>query len=1050
MKRKYFSVLLMGALTMTSVSTLTSCKDYDDDISNLQNQIDQLNELVKKIQGQIEKGAILESVTPTSEGVTIKLSNGNTYNIKNGETGATGAAGQDGKNGTVWKIGENGNWWASTDGVTYTDTGMASKGANGKDGKDGKDGTNGTDGKDGKDGINGTDGKDGKDGINGTDGKDGKDGINGTDGKDGKDGKYYEPRESTGTFWEIDGDKATDTKIAYLAPGTITAVWTKDALELNNVKDATNGKVTISLTTDLKALVFEPDFYYGGIEALDVASYKYKPLTVKAVSADANNENDAPSIAAGYNTDANKYFTYAPEMTASYFLNPSNAKIGTDVKNYKFIAYDKEYATRSVQGTDFTVTSAKEANGKVSVSASYSGEEIKKLTNGKVTVIALQYSDKENTVTSDFAALRNTNYYDLVLNNPKGGTNAHTDGDDHLYTTAAAAIAADPTAKVAFNTTIDLRKCVNTDRMAENETGCKAWDANAAEGKVEKIGFKYKFELVGYEDGHNHTKQSVHAAIASDGYTLRPQMPKDGKQQAYGAGQQNEATIDKEPLVRVSLIDTKNKNQIVAVGYFKVKITSVAESIENPTINMPVKEQGYTLTCGDNAYMTQVLKWNEIEEMILAELHTSKADFHANYALTGSDADATQYNANGAVATKIGVISQTTADVDGTQTQVLKWVVKNVEAYNAFKSGKTAITTWVCYQHNTDAKKKVYLKFEWNTNGVINIKPATSWGDSNKTKSYWYGLNNPVAGTGCNEIHGNVEVVGTSNNLVNGAVTDDANDEFVFNIMNTLVGNKLKATLPSPYTGLNSQLNLKFAFVEGHGLYPNDKGDKVYAERSLTNCVATMDQTKGIVTLNDNAKAKELLNAHGHTTTTELANALTAKVKVVATVCSAGYNVTLTDNEFDIKFIRPITVTNATATFTDAAQSVQNLELTFKDWRKMGFTAADRYPAAADFFKYYGVKKITLDKAKATTDLNGNSSNLLSAVTSKIKLSYIPAAGNGTQIVAGQYGQIKYENLGNTVGTFHITIPGYVTYDWGELPISVTVTVNGTASAKRH
>lgn len=650
MNKKYFSVLLMGAMTVATVGTVTSCKDYDDDISNLQNQIEQLNELVKKIQGQIEKGAILESVTPTSEGVTIKLSNGNTYDIKNG---ATGAAGQDGKNGTVWKIGENGNWWASTDGVTYTDTGMASKGTNGKDGKDGKDG------------------------------------INGTDGKDGKDGKYYEPRESTGTFWEIDGDKATDTKITYLAPGTITAVWTKDALELNNVKGATNGKVTISLTTDLKALVFEPDFYYGGIEALDVASYKYKPLTVKAVSADANNGDDAPSIAAGYDTDATKYFTYAPEMTASYFLNPSNAKIGTDVKNYKFIAYDKEYATRSVQGTDFTVTSAKEANGKVSVSASYSGEEIKKLTNGKVTVIALQYSDKENTVTSDFAALRNTNYYDLVLNNPKGDANAHTDGDDHLYTTAAAAIAADPTAKVAYNTTIDLRKYVNTHRVAENETGCKAWDANAAEGKVEKIGFKYKVELVGYEDGNNHTKQSVHAAIASDGYTLRPQMPKDGKQEAYGAGEPNKATIDKEPLVRVSLIDTKNKNQIVAVGYFKVKITSVEESIENPTINMPVKEQGYTLTCGDNAYMTQTLKWNEIEEMILAELNISKADFHNNYALTGSDTDATQYNENGAVATKVGVISQTTDDADGTQTQVLKWVVKNVEAYNAFKSGKT-------------------------------------------------------------------------------------------------------------------------------------------------------------------------------------------------------------------------------------------------------------------------------------------------------------------------------------------------------------------------
>lgn len=39
MKRKYFSALLMGALTIASVSTFTSCKDYDDDISNLQRLI---------------------------------------------------------------------------------------------------------------------------------------------------------------------------------------------------------------------------------------------------------------------------------------------------------------------------------------------------------------------------------------------------------------------------------------------------------------------------------------------------------------------------------------------------------------------------------------------------------------------------------------------------------------------------------------------------------------------------------------------------------------------------------------------------------------------------------------------------------------------------------------------------------------------------------------------------------------------------------------------------------------------------------------------------
>ena len=52
MKRKYFSVLLMAAMTMASTSMVTSCKDYDDDISNVQQSADTANELIKKLQDQ--------------------------------------------------------------------------------------------------------------------------------------------------------------------------------------------------------------------------------------------------------------------------------------------------------------------------------------------------------------------------------------------------------------------------------------------------------------------------------------------------------------------------------------------------------------------------------------------------------------------------------------------------------------------------------------------------------------------------------------------------------------------------------------------------------------------------------------------------------------------------------------------------------------------------------------------------------------------------------------------------------------------------------------
>ncbi len=42
MRKKYLSALLFGALLFASAGTFTSCKDYDDDIDNLQNQIDKL------------------------------------------------------------------------------------------------------------------------------------------------------------------------------------------------------------------------------------------------------------------------------------------------------------------------------------------------------------------------------------------------------------------------------------------------------------------------------------------------------------------------------------------------------------------------------------------------------------------------------------------------------------------------------------------------------------------------------------------------------------------------------------------------------------------------------------------------------------------------------------------------------------------------------------------------------------------------------------------------------------------------------------------------
>ena len=1024
MKRKYFSALLMGALTIASVSTFTSCKDYDDDISSLQSQIDKLNEMVSKIQGQIDKGAILTGVSPVENGVKLTLSNGDSYTITNGKDGAKGADGAAGAPGTpgkdadIWKIGDDGYWYKN-------DTKTAWKAV----------------------------------------GTDGAAGAAGTAGTAGKDGKYYVPNPQTGTFFVYgDGDKdAYDSGVSYLASGIITATWSKDVLTLNGVKNEAGEQIVINLTTDLKALVFSPEYYYQGIEAFEMATYKFKPKTVETVDPDGNYKTDAP-------TTEPAFFNYAPDMTASYFLNPANAKVEDKAELFSFISADKEYTRATGAKRDFRVEKVDlSKSGMVTVHTKYNGDAVKSIAaDNQVTVLALQYKGVNGTVTSDFAAVRATAYTDLQLNL---ASDPHA--CNHLYATAARAINNPAQANLKYNDDkgIDLRELINTDRVYQGGT-CQGWDKNAKEDLVKQAGFKYSFELVGYHKGVNETSQSAHAAIAADGYTMRAQMPEGGKQQPYGYSAseanklQNPATMNREPLVRVILTDTVN-NKIASVGYLKFKITDKDTQDQQQVFPMATVTTPYTIDCDDDNVMKQDLKWFDIEEQIIAQLSLSKTQFETTYDYEGAALDLDQFDKAELNATallpvnKIGVVQHTTQDVNGTETEVLKWAVNNQKAYAAFKSGKTSLTTYIRFTKKTDATsvakpdyvnsadKYVYVKFTW-TPSAINLTPSTAFDNGSKLVSYWYGANKLDANSGFAEIHGNVEAVGSTDNLKNGAETAAANDEFVFNISNTLKGNKLAVNeMKAPYAGLNSKLVLTYEFVSGHGLYANADGDKIFTDPLLANLVATLNKTTGVVSMKGcSDAAKEKLNAYAPKTgeVNTLNKVLTARVKVVATMCG-NIDVPVDNKEFDVKFIRPISITDATAKFVDGVTTTAPLKLTFVDWRGYNFTGT-RVPTA-NYFTYYGVKSIALDIPNAKTNLNNNWNDKLSELTSKIKLAYV--APTEAQIAAEDFGTITYSNNGSTVGTFQVKIPATVTYDWGELKTEVVVTVEKTqiGGAKR-
>ena len=94
MRKKYLSALLFGALLFASAGTFTSCKDYDDDIKDLQGQIDGVVSDLASLKEQIATSYV-QSVTfdeATGNLVVTTMANGTsssqTYTVKTAAGGA--------------------------------------------------------------------------------------------------------------------------------------------------------------------------------------------------------------------------------------------------------------------------------------------------------------------------------------------------------------------------------------------------------------------------------------------------------------------------------------------------------------------------------------------------------------------------------------------------------------------------------------------------------------------------------------------------------------------------------------------------------------------------------------------------------------------------------------------------------------------------------------------------------------------------------------------------------------------------------------------------
>lgn len=825
---------------------------------------------------------------------------------------------------------------------------------------------------------------------------------------------------------------------------------------LNVIQDQID--VLTALSHQLKSLVFGPSEYYQGIEAIGVWSYNYNAIkNLPAYDAEKN------QIAANSEfVTANAKTSVVPDVTATYYLNPSNATVDEDVNHYKFIVQNAAY-TRAAKESDITIKSVKAEDGKALVTFSMkNANNIAKIPltgNGMVDVAALRYTYKsettknDTTITSDWAALKQYVVKDFIINKAKAAGQTEADNENHLATTAAAAISHSetgayyyPTLEIQYDDEkgIDLDKWINV-HYNTNGNADKLWGGQTI---VNKKGFKLAYSLVGYIAPGHETNESAHAKITGTTLTVNGYKEETGRQ-----------IIGRTPLVRVTLVDENTNEQVAAVGYIVVKITD-KEIVPVEATADPI-DNGYTVKCNPSNALNsvQAITWEEVENKVCGQLGVSKEEFETNWKFDAVN----QYkkNANGKfeVTDNFGSVVKTASDVLGHQTNVLEWTVDNATAYTYFVTKKnTRKSIWVKFTPNKTTDRPIYVELTW-TPKAINKAPEASILNSSdhKKTAAWHKANTNTAGW--DQLH--IQV----GNATDPHATCEYENLVIANTFNKSVLDIVKEGLGTTYGELADNASVTFTFApvaeQTHKEYVgvsgktykvtvNAAGTEIYANNTL---LATITTENGTIDVAKNDASKDILNKYANLA--DLTNALTLTVKANVKTCEPATNlINLKNNKFDVKVIKPIFVEGTTIRgmqLNNFKSLTQTVKFDFKDFN--GYTQEQFFENSKNrktFFNFYGIKSIK-QVGNIMTDYSGARKVI---DTNDIKVTYTgPSILDLKGSNVTKMGSITLTQVNQSrANGFNVWVPIEIEYNWGTLKTEVKLEVQAApaAAAKKH
>lgn len=1111
----------MGALVTASMSTFTSCKDYDDDINNLQTQIDALTPLkTVKTELQSELANLqkqLEAKDAQLQEAITKLQTADADQTKQITKLAADVSGLEARVKTaeeaLAKVNEALKGKASeaelkelAGKVAAVESSLVEPLKQIKELKAGLD-----DVQTAQEGIK-SDIQEQKDALEGYKTRLEaleKQGVSEADFK-----KIYDKIDEAKKALEdrlskVEADLAKKSKEFSTEISQLKA----DAKALSDRVDEVNKNVNVLnvlLPTELRSIVFAPDSYYYGIEATKIMTLKYNAYTLPAAVWNVKETKGYDKAERYGSKDGSRVLAFV----ANYHMNPSTAVIDPATAKVDVLSGDKEYIVARASNAGLSVASWKVENGMLKVNLDVTHPEMIKsvMNDGMVTNFATQVTlpgmtlnkdkeVKERTITSDYATLYAESIKNLKL--------AHRAGDDvpflgvesphksvlggpdkdhkhhqllmqHAFEAGVSGANA-PQDYVNYNETLDLRKLVEV-----HYTNAKGVNRLMTAEELEANGMKYKFEITALYLGENKTSESAHAAInPEDGYTFRPQMPdKEGKQQAYGA-EQARPTIGRTPLVRVSLID-KNGN-VLDYGYIRIKITEKKDPAEivpdkhfdyqgpdynysyNGECNEPAKEWKYETT------------WIQTEYDLYHMLGITREEFEANYGkspvkdLTNGGLQQYKMSENGKTFEKmeepIGQANtrNETSPEDGTLTSILYWKMTPAQAKEFFVTNKNA-NVQIAVKYESKDKSKLPDVFVTFTTGKRIGTDSTPAGEvklaDNIISNYWYAANTSTPGTA--EIHSN-----TLTPEDNPGGTAEKMETTFGNVFN---GNKIGATLINvvkdltegkeyaaaklkislvfdaankgkEYKGIDGKTYVMSVSEDGKTLNAQIKGNQ--ATQAVAKLTSPDDPSETMISYQHSDYAHALLNYKDHNS---LANDVVKAIIGIKAQNKCAKELALTNNTFDVRFLRPINAKNANKEIVDASytemQTIKATELLkFTDWRD----AWNKKPGASiggAYETYYGVTGVSIEGITNGESISHNP-NVLTNLGQSDPKTFVPL-GEVTKNIdfvytAADGGTLTYKNLAATVQEFQIKIPVTVKYFWGYITENVTITVKKTA-----